>query len=70
MLERLPYEAPLLTPLTFTAVSKHLIPSVAANDGFEPGIATEALLEEFGSPLFVISEDALRVRNALISSNP
>jgi diaminopimelate decarboxylase len=60
MLERKPYEPPLLTPLTFTAVSKHLTADVAAAAEFDESYDPAALLREFGSPLFVISENTLR----------
>lgn len=54
------YEAPLITPLTFTAVSKHLTADVSANAGFEETYEISDLLARFGSPLFVVSETALR----------
>ncbi len=57
---RKPYEAPQITPLTFTAVSKHLNADISANTGFEESYEIPELLARFGSPLFVVSEVALR----------
>jgi hypothetical protein len=57
---RKPYEPPRLTPLTFTAVSKHLTADVGSASAFDDVYDAAALLQEFGSPLFVISESALR----------
>jgi diaminopimelate decarboxylase len=57
---RKPYEPPRLTPLTFTAVSKHLTADIGASGEFDDVYDAAALLQEFGSPLFVISENALR----------
>jgi diaminopimelate decarboxylase len=57
---RKPYEAPRLTPLTFTAVSKHLTGDIGTSADFDDAYDAKALLEEFGSPLFVISESVLR----------
>jgi diaminopimelate decarboxylase len=59
-LDRLPYERPLLEPLTFTTVSKHLAADVSANGQLEEPFSAEALLGAYGSPLFVVSERALR----------
>lgn len=60
MPERLPYEAPRLTPLTFTAVSKHLTAEIASSAEFAEPFSPQELMAEFGSPLFVVSESALR----------
>jgi len=57
---RKPYEPPRLTPLTFTAVSKHLTADVGSVGEFDDAYDAAALVKEFGSPLFVISESALR----------
>ena len=57
---RKPYEAPRITPLTFTAVSKHLTADISADTGFEEGYEIADLLARFGSPLFVVSEASLR----------
>lgn len=55
-----PYEAPRLTPLTFTAVSKHLTAEISSSAEFEEPYSPEELMAKFGSPLFVVSENALR----------
>ncbi len=57
---RKPYEAPQITPLTFTAVSKHLTADISADSGFEESYEISDLLARFGSPLFVVSEASLR----------
>ena len=57
---RKPYEAPQITPLTFTAVSKHLNADISADTGFDESYEIPELLARFGSPLFVVSEAALR----------
>lgn len=54
------YEAPQITPLTFTAVSKHLTADISLDTGFEESHEIADLLARFGSPLFVVSESALR----------
>ncbi len=58
--DRLPYEPPLLEPITFTTVSKHLAADVSAGVRLEESYGAEALLRAYGSPLFVVSERALR----------
>jgi len=60
MPDGLSYEAPRLTPLTFTAVSKHLTAEVSSAGEFAEPYSPEELMAEFGSPLFVVSESALR----------
>ena len=54
------YEPPTLEPITYTAVTKHLTADISvpgsANDKYD----IEALLETYGSPLFVVSEPVLR----------
>jgi diaminopimelate decarboxylase len=60
MPEGLSYEAPRLTPLTFTAVSKHLTVEISSGTEFAEPYSPEELMAEFGSPLFVVSETALR----------
>lgn len=54
------YQPPRITPLTFTAVSKHLTADISADTGFEESPRIADLLARFGSPLFVVSEAALR----------
>lgn len=54
------YEVPSLTPLTFDTVDKHLILDVAADGAFDEAFDPKELMAEFGSPLFVVSEDRLR----------
>lgn len=54
------YEVPSIDPLTFSAVNKHLILDIASDDPLEEGFDAAALMAEYGSPLFVVSEDRLR----------
>ncbi len=57
-----PYQPPRLDPLTYTAVSKHLIADVSFGDqsALQQNCDVRELLGQFGSPLFVVSEEALR----------
>lgn len=60
MADRKPYQAPLIEPLTFTAVSKHLAADILPGTEFDEGYDTADLLDRFGSPLFIVSESTLR----------
>ncbi len=60
MSRRTRYEPPHLVPLTYSAISKHLTFDVSSEGAFEETIESAALLREFGSPLFVVSERQLR----------
>ncbi|MGE5145982.1 MAG: hypothetical protein ACM3N5_04500, partial [Candidatus Eiseniibacteriota bacterium] len=60
MPDGLTYEAPRLTPLTFTAVSKHLTAEISSAAEFAEPYSPQELMAEFGSPLFVVSESAVR----------
>jgi diaminopimelate decarboxylase len=55
-----PYEPPLLEPLPFLAVGKHGARNIHAASSQTDGIDYQALQREYGSPLYVISEDRLR----------
>jgi len=57
---RLPYEPPGLEPLTFTPMSKHLAAGIAPAPAPDHEMDAAALVERFGSPLFVVSEGRLR----------
>jgi len=54
------YESPRLEPLPFLAMRKPGIQDVLATDHLDGGIRARALLEKFGSPLYVVSEERLR----------
>ena len=54
------WEAPRIEPLTFTSVGKHLAADVLPGKGFADIPDIGGLLAEYGSPLFVVSESALR----------
>ncbi|MCH8213782.1 MAG: diaminopimelate decarboxylase [Proteobacteria bacterium] len=60
MAERKPYQAPLIEPLTFTAVSKHLAADILPGGEFDEDYDVADLLDRFGSPLFIVSESTLR----------
>jgi len=55
-----PYESPLLEPLPFLAVGKHGAKNIHAAGSQTDGVDYRALQQEYGSPLYVISEDRLR----------
>ncbi len=60
MPELIAYEPPSLSPLTFTAISKHLVADVLPGTAFDEPYDAAQLMARFGSPLFVVSEVALR----------
>lgn len=60
MLGRKRYEPPSLEPLTISAVTKQLASEVMADADFAGSIDVQSLLREYGSPLFIISEEMLR----------
>lgn len=60
MLARKQYEPPNLEPLTISAVTKHLASEVLVGPDFAGSMDVKSLLREYGSPLFVISEEMLR----------
>jgi len=57
-----PYESPTLQPLTITALGKHQAFGVSVSSVFDEPLGIKPLLEEFGSPLFVVSEKVLRAQ--------
>lgn len=54
------YASPTLTPLPFMAFSKHQSPNVLVHDNVVDEHQSRELMEEFGSPLYVVSEGRLR----------
>ncbi len=60
MLARKQYAAPSLEPLTISAVTKQHTSEVLVAADLAGSIDVQSLLREYGSPLFVISEDILR----------
>lgn len=54
------YAPPRILPLTYTAVSKHLAADVVPLSEFEESFDLSELLEKYGSPLFMVSENKLR----------
>ena len=58
--KRRPYEPPRLTPLSIGAIGKHQVHDVAAIATLDTGHDVRALMAEYGSPLFTISEERLR----------
>ncbi|MFQ5763367.1 MAG: hypothetical protein ACE5GT_00420 [Rhodospirillales bacterium] len=60
MAEPRSYAPPRITPLTYTAVSKHLAADILPSSEFDEPYDVAALLREYGSPLFIISEKKLR----------
>lgn len=60
MVDRKPYEAPLLEPLPFLAFDKHQTRSVAAAPSFEEEFDLASLMDTYGSPLYIVSEQRLR----------
>lgn len=60
MLARKHYEPPILEPLTASAVTKQLTSEVLADADFVGSYDVQSLLREYGSPLFVVSEEMLR----------
>ncbi|HHJ19624.1 MAG TPA: diaminopimelate decarboxylase [Gammaproteobacteria bacterium] len=54
------YEPPALTPLPFFTVNKQGLPDMMAATQTEEGESVAALLETFGSPLYMVSEQRLR----------
>ena len=60
MTEMRRYEVPTMTPLTFDTVDKNLILDMAADGALEYDFDPAELMAEFGSPLFVVSEERLR----------
>ncbi|MCZ6604396.1 MAG: hypothetical protein O7A03_04555, partial [Alphaproteobacteria bacterium] len=54
------YQPPRIDPLTFTAVSKHLVADVLPGTAFDEQYDATDLMGRFGSPLFVVSEAVLR----------
>lgn len=60
MLARKSYQPPSLEPLTVSAVTKHLASEVLPDADFMGSVEVKDLLQEYGSPLFVISEETLR----------
>jgi diaminopimelate decarboxylase len=62
MADRRLYAAPQLVPLTYVSVDKHVVPDIGTDDGFGAEYDPRALMAEFGSPLFIVSERHLRER--------
>ncbi|MEH6824978.1 MAG: hypothetical protein V7629_13815 [Motiliproteus sp.] len=60
MLEKKPYTPPMIEPLPFLAINKHPTQHFLADPDFEIPFDPEKLLEKYGSPLYVISEQRLR----------
>ena len=60
MLARKQYAPPSLEPLTISAVTKQHTSEVLVAADLAGSIDVQSLLREYGSPLFVISEDILR----------
>lgn len=56
------YEPPTIESLAITSVGKHRIHDVAPAPALDEILDARALLQQFGSPLFVLSEKALRAR--------
>lgn len=54
------YDAPQLTPLPFLAFAKHQARPILPTAGVEDGVDIAKLVEQYGSPLFVVSERRLR----------
>ncbi len=54
------YAPPQIVPLTYTAVSKHLAADILPGSEFDEPYDVSALVREYGSPLFIISEKKLR----------
>jgi diaminopimelate decarboxylase len=61
MADRRLYIAPQLVPLNYFSVTKHVVPDVGGDD-VGADLDVNALLAEFGSPLFVVSEERLRAQ--------
>jgi len=55
-----PYEPPKITKLPFVAFTKHLPREISVATDFEEEFDAAALVAEFGSPLYVVSEARLR----------
>ena len=54
------YESPVLAPLPFLAINKHAQREISVCTKINGGVSVENLLNEYGSPLYIISEDRLR----------
>ena len=54
------YASPGLTPLPFMAFSKHQSPNVLVHDNSLDEFQSRELIEQYGSPLYVVSEQRLR----------
>lgn len=62
MAKRLPYEPPRIEQLQAATVGKHRLFDLQPGEGFEEPHDPQTLMQQFGSPLFVLSEGALRAR--------
>ncbi len=60
MLEERAYSPPTITPLPFLAINKHPSQQFLADSDFEIPLDAEQLLQKYGSPLYIISEQRLR----------
>jgi len=60
MSDRLAYRPPRIEPIGVTTVGKHPVHDVSSLDQIDGAADIGALVDEFGSPLFVVSEPGIR----------
>jgi len=63
LINRKPYESPSLVPLPFLAINKHAQREISVDANIDSKYSVDELLNKYGSPLYIISED--RIRNDL-----
>lgn len=60
MAEKVHYQPPRLEPVAATAIGKHSVYDIAPASTVGAAYDVSEMLQEFGSPLFIVSEESLR----------